>query len=366
MDKKNTGLIGFFRQVDILLLLPALVLVAVSLSTLFSISPALFRQQSIALVLAILGFFVFSKIDLGVLSLSSKFVYVVIILLLAMVLIFGVEVNNARSWYEIFGVRLQISEISKPFFVSVLATFLALSIKRNVYRFLGFFAIILPIFFLIYRQPDLGTGIVFFTTSFMVFLLAGFPKRYILGTIISGLVLLPAVFFTLQDYQKQRILTFVDITNDPTGASYNAIQSLISIGSGGVIGKGFGQGTQSLLRFLPEQHNDFIFATISEDMGFVGSLSVLCLFSFILFRIYQTGLKSKGKYEFYVCAGIFGIFFFQILFNVGMNLGLMPVIGVTLPFVSHGGSSLVASFIALGMISNIAYENKKRKSMEIV
>lgn len=365
MDKRNTGLIGFFRQIDFLLLFPALVLVAISLSTLFSINPSLFRQQSIALTLALIGFIIFSKIDLNVLALSSKFIYVLMIIFLALVLILGVEVNSARSWYDIFGVRLQISEISKPFFVSVLSAYFAQNIKKSLFRFIGFFAVIMPVFFLIYRQPDLGTGIVFFTTSFMVFLLAGFSKRYILGTLVSGLAILPIIFLTLQGYQKQRILTFLDIASDPTGASYNAIQSLISIGSGGIIGKGFGQGTQSLLRFLPEQHNDFIFATISEDIGFIGSLSVLCLFAFILVRIYQIGLRSKGKYEFYVCAGVFGIYFFQILFNVGMNLGLMPVIGVTLPFVSHGGSSLVASFIALGMISNIAYENKKRRSMEM-
>lgn len=366
MDKKNTGLRGFFRQVDLLLLVPALVLVVISLSTLLSINLVFFRQQGVALIIAIVGFFIFSKVDLGILSFSSKFIYILIIILLILILIFGIEVNNARSWFDIFGVRIQISEIAKPFFVVVLATFLARNIKKNIYRFLGFFALIFPVFYLITRQPDLGTGIVFFSTSLLLFALGGFPKRYLFTTAISAVIILPIAFFTLQDYQKQRILTFFDITNDPTGASYNAIQSLISIGSGGLFGKGFGQGTQSLLRFLPEQHNDFIFATISEDLGFAGSFVVLCLFSFLLYRIYKVSSNSRNKYEYFLCMGIFGIFFFQILFNVGMNLALMPIIGVTLPFVSHGGSSLLSSFIALGLVSNIAFENKKRQSMEIM
>jgi len=365
MDKKNTGLKGFFKQIDFSIFIPVLVLVIISLSTLFSINPSFFRQQTVALSLALVAFFVFTKVDLRILSYSSKFIYIFIIIFLVLVLLFGIQVNNARSWFDIFGVRIQISEIVKPFFLIVIATFLSQKITKNIYRFVGFAAIFFPVFFLIARQPDLGTGIVFFSSVALLFILSGFPKRYLLATFLSAMLILPIVFLTLREYQKQRILTFFDITSDPTGASYNAIQSLISIGSGGVFGKGFGGGTQSLLRFLPEQHNDFIFATISEDLGFVGSVAVICLFSFLLYRIYKIAMNSKN-YEYYLCMGIFGIFFFQVLFNVGMNLGLMPVIGVTLPFVSHGGSSLLSSFIALGMVSNIAYENKKRQSMEIM
>lgn len=365
MDKKNTGFKGFFKQIDFLLLVPALILVVISLSTLFSINPIFFRQQAIALILALIAFFLFTKIDLGILSFSSKFIYVLIIISLILILIFGIEVNNARSWFDIFGIRVQISEIAKPFYLVVAATFLAQKIHRNIYRFLGFFGLLFPVFFLIYRQPDLGTGIVYFSASVLLFLVGGFPKRYIFSSFCMAILILPIIFFTLQDYQKQRILTFFDITSDPTGSSYNAIQSLISIGSGGMFGKGFGQGTQSLLRFLPEQHNDFIFATISEDLGFIGSLVVISLFTFLLYRIYKIAMSSKKNYEYYLCMGVFGIFFFQILFNIGMNLGLMPIIGVTLPFVSHGGSSLLSSFIALAMVSNVSYENKKRQSMEI-
>ncbi len=365
MDRNNKGLRGFVRQIDLLLLVPTLLLIGISLSTLFSINPVFFRQQAITLVLGLITFVTFTKIDLSVLSASSKFLYVGLVILLALVLIFGIEVNNARSWFDIFGVRIQISEIAKPFFFIVLAVFLTEKSTKPIFRYLGFFGLLFPVFFLISRQPDLGTGIIYFSASMLVFFLAGFKKRYVISTIVGALLLLPVVFFTLQDYQKQRILTLFDITNDPTGSSYNAIQSLISIGSGGFLGKGFGEGTQSLLRFLPEQHNDFIFATISEDLGFVGSFFVLSLFAYLLYRIYKIAIKSNGQFEFLVCMGVFGIFFFQLLFNVGMNLGLVPIIGVTLPFVSHGGSSLVSSFIALGIISNIAFENKKKQSMEI-
>lgn len=366
MDNKDRGISGLIRQIDFFLLVPALLLVGISLSTLFSINPLFFRQQLISFLIASIAFFIFLKIDIQLLSFSSKFIYVSIIVLLILILFFGIEINNSRSWFDIFGIRIQISEIAKPFFLIVLATFFAQKLKKNIYRLIGFFALLIPVFFLISKQPDLGTGIIYFFASMMIFFIAGFPKRYIFTIISSAFLILPVVFFTLREYQRQRILTFFDITNDPTGASYNAIQSLISIGSGGIIGKGFGQGTQSLLRFLPEQHNDFIFASISEDLGFIGSTVVIFLFIAILYRIYKVAMSSRGQYEYFLCMGVFGIFFFQMLFNIGMNLGLMPIIGVTLPFVSHGGSSLLSSFIALGIVTNIAFNNRRKQSMEII
>ncbi len=361
----NNSLLSFFGRIDLLILIPALFLVLISLSTLLSISPAYFRQQIVALVLGLVGFLIFTRIDLSLLSYLSKFLYGGMLFLLVLVLLFGVTVNAAKSWFDIFGMSIQASEIIKPFFLIVLATFLTQKIGKRIYRFLGALLITFPVFFLIYQQPDLGTGIVYIAASLMVIFLAGFPLRYILLTVVGTSIIIPILFFFLQDYQKQRILTFFDVTSDPTGASYNAIQSLISIGSGGFFGKGFGQGTQSLLRFLPEQQTDFIFATISEDLGFIGSFIVLCLFGILLYRIYKVAISTESAYQYLVCMGVFAIFFFQILFNVGMNLGLMPIIGITLPFVSLGGSSLLASFIALGMISGISKDNKKHQSMEI-
>ena len=365
MERNNKGLKGFLRRIDLFLLVPSLVLAAISLSTLFSIDPIFFRQQLIVLCLALIGFLIFTRIDITLLSYSSKFIYLGIIFLLILVLIFGVEVNSSKSWFDIFGVRFQPSEAVKPFFIVVISLFLTQKIGRRLYRFIGSLLLVFPVFFLIAKQPDLGTGIIYITSSLMVIFLAGFPKRYLLLTLLGSILTIPVLFFFLADYQKQRILTFFDVTSDPTGASYNAIQSLISIGSGGFFGKGFGQGTQSLLRFLPEQHTDFIFATISEDLGFIGSVAVLCLFVFMLYRIYKIAVNSDSKFKYLVCMGVFALFFFQILFNVGMNLGLMPVIGITLPFVSYGGSSLLSSFIALGIVSNISTENKKHQSMEI-
>ena len=173
MDKKNIGLRGFFKQIDFVLLAPVLVLVAVSLSTLFSINPVLFRQQGGTLAIALFAFIIFTKVDLNILSSSSKFIYVLIVILLVLILIFGIEVNNARSWFDIFGIRVQISEIAKPFFLVVLATFLAQNIKKNIFRFLGFFGLVFPVFYLIARQPDLGTGLLVMFAGCVVLFFGG-------------------------------------------------------------------------------------------------------------------------------------------------------------------------------------------------
>jgi len=363
---RSSGLKSFIGRIDFVLLLPSLLLVVISLSTLFSISPVFFRQQLVSLLISVIAFIIFSRLDLNLFSYLSRYLYIAIIFLLVAVLIIGVEVNGAKSWFSIFGIRLQISEIAKPFFLIIMATFLSSVFTARLYRFLGALVIVIPVFFLIAIQPDLGTGIIFAASSLMIIFLSGFPKRYIFSVILAGVLSFPAFVHFLQDYQKQRLFTFLDITRDPSGASYNAIQSLISIGSGGFFGKGFGQGTQSLLRFLPEQHTDFIFATISEDLGFIGSLTVLSLFVLILYRIYKIASSTENKYQYLLAMGVFALFFFQLLFNVGMNLGLMPIIGITLPFVSYGGSSLLSSFIALGIASNISTESKKVYSMEIV
>ncbi len=363
--KTNRGEVqNILRRIDLYLLLPALFLVLISLSSLFSINIVFFRQQLVSFALGLLFFIFFLNIDLYMLKSLSKLIYILIIVVFVLLILLGVEVSGERNWFDLFGLRIQVAEIAKPFFLIVLASYLFTEVKQKMVKFFGAVLLILPIIFLITRS-DFGTGIIYAMSSFMVFTLAKFQKRYILGSILVFVATFPIAFNFLAEYQKQRITTFLDVTSDPTGASYNAIQSLISIGSGGVTGKGFGQGTQSLLRFLPEQHTDFIFATISEDLGFVGSFVVLILFVALLYRIYKVAQWSGSQYEYLICMGVFGIFFFQILFNIGMNLGLMPIIGITLPFVSYGGNSLVASFISLSLVSIISTNNKKQQSMEI-
>lgn len=364
MDKNNNGVQGFFRRIDPFLLIPALIIISISLLTLLSISPLFFRQQLISLIIGIVLFLFFVRADLLAFMNLSKALYVVAVILFILLMFFGVEVGGEKNWFDLFGLRFQVSEMIKPFFIIILSSYLFLDIKQRILKFLGAIVLAAPIIFLVIRS-DFGTGVIYSVITFSLILLAGFPKRYILGSVFGAIAIFPLVFISFEQYQKERIMTFLDVTSDPTGASYNAIQSLISIGSGGFFGKGFGQGTQSLLRFLPEQHTDFIFATISEDLGFVGSFVVLTLFVFMLYRIYKIAALSRNVYSYLLCMGVFAMLFFQILFNVGMNLGLMPVIGITLPFASYGGNSLIASLIALGIVSNISTENKRQQSMEI-
>lgn len=359
---------GFsLNRINFSLLIPAILLVFISLATLFSIDKAFFYQQSVFFGISMVFYFLFLNIDYKVFSQYPKIVYAGIVILLISVLLLGESVNGARAWFNFFGVHLQPSEVIKPFFIIIIAHFLAeLKVKPLVKYFLSFL-IFLPIFFLIYKQPDLGMGIMYLGGLLGMLLMYGFPIRYYLLSLIIGILPLPFLYQFLANYQKERILTFFNTTSDPTGSSYNVIQALISIGSGGIFGKGLGEGTQSVLRFLPERHTDFIFASISEGLGFIGGMTVICLLCFFLYRLYAVSRRIESQFSYLIVIGFFFLFLTQILVNIGMNMGLVPVTGITLPFISYGGSSLLTSFIILGIISSITYEYKRNsKTLEII
>lgn len=353
------------QRIDFTLLIPSILLVFISLATLFSIDRLLFQNQLIFLFGSLFIFFIFLNIDYNFFTLYIKPLYFLSLLGLLLVLFFGVEVNFAKSWFSFFGVQLQISEVVKPFFILVIAHFLATSKISRIFKFTGSIGLAIPVLFLILRQPDLGTALMYCATLAGMLLMFGFPIRYFIASILLIAVPTPFLFQFLQDYQKERILTFFNTTSDPFGSSYNAIQSLISIGSGGFFGKGLGEGTQSVLRFLPERHTDFIFASISEGLGFVGGISVICLFCYLLYRIYKVYQRTEDKYAQLIVAGAFFLFLVQMFINIGMNMGIMPIIGITLPLVSYGGSSLLTSFIILGIVSSISYEFKRHSTIEI-
>lgn len=354
-----------FNRIDFSLLIPSILLVFISLATLFSIDQALFTQQSIFFLGSILVFFIFLNIDYRFFTLYIKPLYFISLLSLLLILFFGVEVNTARSWFSFFGFHLQISEVVKPFYIIIIAYFLSTYKTGRIFKFLGSIALTIPVLFLILRQPDLGTGLMYCATLAGMLLMFGFPFRYFIASLLLLLIPTPILFPLLKDYQKERILTFFNTTADPSGSSYNAIQSLISIGSGGFFGKGLGEGTQSVLRFLPERHTDFIFASISEGLGFVGGVSVICLFCFLLYRILKVYQRTQDKYAKLIVAGAFFLFLVQMTVNIGMNMGIMPIIGITLPLVSYGGSSLLTTFIILGIVSSISYEFKRHTTLEI-
>lgn len=353
------------HRIDFSLLVPAVLLVAISLSTLFSIDIAFFRQQFLLFFAGLFVYFLFLNIDYRFFALYPKYIYALIIVGFLLVLTFGTVVNGSKSWLVIFGIHIQVEEILKPFFIIVVAHFLAFSKLPNLMKYLGAIGISVPVLILILTQPDTGTALMYIASLTGMLLMNGFPVRYYFVSLFGILAPLPVILQFLKPYQKERLTTLFNLTADPSGASYNAIQALISIGSGGLFGKGLGEGTQSVLRFLPERQTDFIFASISEGLGFLGGASIICLMFFLLYRIYRIAQRLEDTYAYLIVMGIFFLILAQTVTNIGMNMGMMPIIGITLPFVSYGGSSLITTFILLGIVSSIGYENKKHRTIEI-
>lgn len=353
----------FFRKLDLGLVVPALVLLILSLATLFSLNIDLFKNQAFFAGLSLIALIFFSQVNHRIIRFYGLPIYIISIILLFIVLLIGSESRGATRWIEIFGSRLQFSEVLKPFLAISLASFLSTRKNTSFANLVLPFILLLPIFILIFLQPDLGNALIYVGVLIFTLIFFGFPLRYLIGGAAILVFTLPFIWNLLYEYQRQRILTFINPSSDPLGTSYNAIQSIIAVGSGMLMGKGLGQGTQSGLRFLPERHTDFIFATISEQLGFIGGVLILASFGFILYRIFVIYENSNDFSKIFAGTAFF-LILIQFFVNVGMNVGLLPVVGVTLPFVSYGGSSLLSSFILLGLLSSIE-KSEKEEVLEI-
>lgn len=347
-------------RINWLLLLPALVLMIVSLATFYSLDKEIFRQQFIFLFVAVVFYMIFLYFPSDFYRYYSRFFYFGILLLLFLIFFIGIEARGSIRWVEFFGIRIQFSEILKPFFILYFASFITIARVKNFFSFLKGMLLFIPIFFLILKQPDLGSASIYFFALLPMFVMGGFSILYLIIFAVVLVIPLPIAFNLLHDYQKERIYSFLNYTQDPFGSSYNIVQSMISVGSGGLFGKGFGHATQSTLRFLPERHTDFIFATISETLGFVGGILIIFFYVFLLYRIYLIAKNAVSLYMQVVGFGFFFLLTSHILFNIGMNMGILPVVGVTLPFLSYGGSSLVSNFIILGILSSFSNESSTR------
>ena len=215
---------------------------------------------------------------------------------------------------------------------------------------------------LILIEPDLGSSIVLLGTWFAMLLFSPMKKKQLIILIGVLILLLAASWsFVLHDYQRQRVYTFINPAADPQGSGYNAIQSIIAVGSGGLWGRGLGRGFQSQLKFLPERQTDFIFASTAEELGLLGSMVVLGLFFLIFYRLIRVIKTARDNFGMYLSLGIFFMFFIKVLINIGMNIGILPVTGIPLPLLSYGGSSLITSFLALGIVQSIVARRKAVK-----
>lgn len=344
---------NFYRKVktwDLVLLFFVSVILIISVSVLNSVSPDIFPNYYIYLALGIIFYLLFSRFSFEVVSIFSKHLYFISVFLLLVTLIVGQITRGAVRWIPVGSFSFQPSEIVRPFLFVFLANFVAqkdLSVQHLMRSFLLFF---IP-FFLILIQPSLSVSVVFLVGFLGIIVSLGINKKVLLASIFLGICMVPLIFNFLAPYQKERIQSFLDPYKNPHGAGYNAIQSMIAVGSGGFLGKGIGQGVQTQLYFLPEKHTDFIFASVSEELGFLGAGVVLVFLFLILFRLtlYMSNSVSPQARAF--VSAVFLSLTFQLFVNVSMNLGIFPVSGLPLPLVSTGGSSFISTMIVLGIAS---------------
>jgi rod shape determining protein RodA len=351
-------------NIDWGLLIPVIVLIILSLATLFSIDISLFKSQFIFLIIGIAAFLFFSQTNYETVKFYAQPIYIISIILLVIVLAVGVQVRGSVRWLDFFGFGIQFSEILKPFLAISLAAYVSSKDNYSLKTLFLATCFLLPIVFLVFLQPDLGNALIYILTTIITFIALGFPFKYFFSGFAILLILSPIFWKFLHDYQKQRILTFLN-PNDPLGLSYNAIQAVIAVGSGMLFGRGLGSGTQSGLRFLPERHTDFIFATLSEELGMIGSILVVIAFVFLLYKIFTIFRMQEELFNKTFSAIAFSLVFLQFFVNIGMNIGILPIVGITLPFVSYGGSSLLSNFILLGILSSMTKEITSHKVLEI-
>ena len=284
-------------------------------------------------------------------------IYVICIILLIVVLFFGSYAGGAKRWLILGPVSIQPSEIVKIAVIIILARYYS---KHANIGGLTLRELVTPLIFtlipfaLIVNQPDLGTAILVILIAGSMTVFVKIEKRSYLCITTFCFISVPLILFLLKGYQKQRILTFLNPDRDPLGAGYHIIQSKIAVGSGMISGKGFLQGTQNILAFLPEQHTDFIFSVLAEEWGFVGSLVILLFFLMLVVRGLSIAYGCRDTFGTILASGITILIFWQIVINIGMVMGLMPVVGVPLPFISYGGSSIITMMICIGILMNIS------------
>lgn len=305
---------------DWYLLTPVFILITVSLITLFSINPLFLKSQIIFLIISFTVFLLISNLNVEIFRHYSPVIYIVSVVLLILIFIIGIESRGSLRWIEIFGFRIQFSEILKPFLAIALANFVTTRKSLSITTLATIFTFLAPIALLIFLQPDLGDALIYSIVVLLLTIYLGFSFKYFAAFFIPLFLIIPFFWNILHDYQKQRVLTFLDPSRDPLGTSYNVIQSIIAVGSGMILGRGLGLGTQSGLRFLPERHTDFIFATLSEQLGFVGSSLVIICFGLFLYRMFRSGQQLENMFSRVLFTIVFLTFLVQLFVNIGMNM----------------------------------------------
>lgn len=345
------------QNVDWPLIAAALALICLSFVSLWSLSPTggIAWRQLVWVGVGTVALFVVIALDYRNLVRAAPAFYVVGLSLLLTVFILGRTVSGARRWIHLGPFAFQPSELFKLIFVLTLAWALTSRWGRPLSRAtLIWTGILVGVpFVLVVRQPDLGTALVLLPVLAAVLLGLGIRLRIFAGLILGGLAFMPVAWFALKEYQRERLLVYIDPFRDPLGTAYNVIQAKIAIGSGQLLGKGVSGATQSRLAFLPERHTDFIFAVFAEMWGFVGCLVLIMAYGLLVLRGFEIAANAREPRGRIVALGVTALFATQTLINLGMVTGLLPVVGIPLPFMSYGGSSMVVSLMALGLLLSV-------------
>jgi rod shape determining protein RodA len=359
---------GSWRLFDAQLVVAALALAVIGLLMAWTNSPdgplspgSIFTRGLMWFALAIVAFVAMAAFDYRWLRTLSWLIYIVGLGLLVATLVIGITINGAQRWISVAGLTFQFSEISKVIMIAVLATFL--EARRDKLGRLSTLVVAglltAPPFLLIMVQPDLGTSLVLVAILAGSLFLSGASLRWMGLAAGSVVAMVPVIWTFLQDYQRRRLLSFLDPTSDPQGAGYQVIQAQIALGSGGLFGKGLTNSTQGASDLLPVQSTDFAFAVLLEELGFFGGVVVFLLFVWLIWRILLIGWRSGAVFGIAVAGGAAAMITFQMLVNAGMIAGIMPVTGIPLPFITHGGASLVSTAIALGLLQSIAMRTEQ-------
>lgn len=357
------------RHLDPVLVVVAFMLAAIGLVMIYSAGRAslaaqhldanvFVRKQAFFLVIGVVLAALAASFDYRFLKVYAGIVYIASLVLLVLVRTpLGANIRGSQRWFQLMGFQFAPSELAKLALIAMLAAFLSelrttdLSLQE-VFRAT---AIAVVPGLLVFLQPDLGTSIVLAAILVGVLVVAGAKARHLAILALTACVLMFGAFQlgVVKDYQVARLTSWLDPANDPQRTDYNKQQAEIAIGSGGMLGRGYLHGTQTNLDFVPEQHTDFIFTVVGEEFGFVGASFVLVLFALLIWRAYRIAVLSKDPFGSYVAAGIASLFAIQMFVNIGMTLGIMPITGIPLPFVSYGGSSLLTNAIAVGLLLNV-------------
>ncbi len=341
----------FLKFVNLPLSLSSFLLVSIGILVIYSSSKELALQQIIFTIVGMALFFFVSQLELSSVKQLVWPLYFFAFVMLAAVLVLGIETRGSLRWIPLGIFNVQPSEFAKPILILALSKFWSENSPTwwNIFKSLGIFA---PVFLLVFKQPDLGSSLTLIAIWLGILLAAHISLKKILILALVTLLVIPVSWSFLHGYQKERIASFLAPGSDPLGRGYNLIQSTIAVGSGQLWGRGLGRGTQSRLQFLPEFRTDFIFASIAEEMGFLGSTLILSLYLFLLSCCLRVAQKTDSSFNLLVIFGVVSMLLFQIIVNIGMNVGLLPITGITLPLISYGGSSLISVLFSLGLVSS--------------